>query len=132
MDPSHGVAIDLSPGRRRCALARPRLASGVAESPGRDVGLAESGWSGTLGEYGRLPRSEGAAESSDAEGIGVPSHLDCSNDLFLPRVSLLPLFQSGADINMYTQGSAPPWAKFSRAFGAENADAGSRVESAAK
>src|SRR6516225_1486990 len=31
---------ELSPGRRRCALARPGLASGIAESPGRDVGLA--------------------------------------------------------------------------------------------
>ena len=29
--------------------------------------------SGTLGEYKRLPRSEGAAESSDAEGVGVRS-----------------------------------------------------------
>jgi hypothetical protein len=29
--------------------------------------------SGTLGEYKRLPRSEGAAESSDAEVIGVGS-----------------------------------------------------------
>ena len=36
---------ELSPGRRRCALARPGLASGIAESPGRDVGLAESGFS---------------------------------------------------------------------------------------
>ena len=35
---------ELSPGRRRCALARPSLASGIAESPGRDVGLAESGF----------------------------------------------------------------------------------------
>jgi hypothetical protein len=34
----------LSPGRRRCALARPSLESGKAESPGRDVGLAESGF----------------------------------------------------------------------------------------
>jgi hypothetical protein len=31
------------PSRRRCALARPSLASGIAESPGHDVGLAESG-----------------------------------------------------------------------------------------
>jgi hypothetical protein len=37
-------ATELSPGRRRCALARPSLASGIAESPGRDVGLAESGF----------------------------------------------------------------------------------------
>ncbi len=29
--------------------------------------------SGTLGEHKRLPRSEGAAESADAEGVGVPS-----------------------------------------------------------
>jgi hypothetical protein len=38
-------AREFSPGRRCCALARPSLASGVAESSGRDAGLAESGWS---------------------------------------------------------------------------------------
>ena len=36
---------ELGPGRRRCALARPGLASAIAELPGRDVGLAESGFS---------------------------------------------------------------------------------------
>ena len=29
--------------------------------------------SGTLGDYKRLPRSEGAAESSDAQGIEIRS-----------------------------------------------------------
>jgi hypothetical protein len=49
-----------------------------------------------------------AGRSGKASTFAAPwVHLDCSNDLLLPRVSLLPLFQSGADINTYTQGSAP-------------------------
>ena len=47
---------ELSPGRRRCALARPGLASGIAESPGRDVGLAASGFS--LAGVGFTPRRQ--------------------------------------------------------------------------
>ena len=50
--------------------------------------------------------------------------LNCGDDLLWPRVSLLPLFQSGVNNNTYTQGSAtlhpPRRTEVSCAFGAED------------
>ena len=64
--------------------------------------------SGTLGNFKRWPRSEGAAESLRRGGYrnSFQGDLDCGGDLLWPRISPLPLFQSSANNNMYSQGSA--------------------------
>ena len=64
--------------------------------------------SGTLGNYKRWPRSEGAAESLRRQEYrnSFQGDLDCGDDLLWQRVSTLPLFPSGVNNNTYTQGSA--------------------------